>query len=162
MTQDIQSPDRIPDADIPALADHPDAFWKRFTVTQDDLDGFHHVNNAVYLKWIDATVWEHTRHVGLDEQTCLELERGMAAVRHDIRYLSSAYLGDEVVVYNWVSSNDNKLRCSRVFQMLRLSDRKTILRAQSDYVSTNLTTGRPVRMPEIFKTLYDVKAPPYW
>lgn len=153
------APLQLSDAEISALADFPGSFWKRFTVTPDDLDGFNHVNNAVYLKWIDAMVWEHTRHAGLSEEFCMALNRGMAAVKHEIHYLSSARLGDEVVVYNWISSNDGRLRCSRSFQMIRLNDRKTILRAQSDYVSTNLTTGRPTRMPEEFKTGYAVTLP---
>ncbi|MCL6284012.1 acyl-CoA thioesterase [Ruegeria sp. 2012CJ41-6] len=144
---------------ILSLAEYPDPFWKRFKVTEDDLDGFHHVNNAVYLKWLDATVWEHTRAVGLSEQACIEMNRGMATVRHEIDYLSSAFLDDEVVVYNWVATNDGKLRASRRFQIARLGDGKTILRAKSDYVCTNLTTGRPTRMPDIFRTAYDVKIP---
>lgn len=145
------------DADIAALADHPDSFWKRFTVAPEDLDGFRHVNNAVYLKWIDATIWEHTRAVGLGEDVCMALNRGMAAVRHEIDYLSSARLGDELVVYNWVIENDERLRATRLIQIVRLEDRKTILRAKTFYVSTNLTTGRPTRMPEIFKTGYAVQ-----
>ena len=145
---------------ILSLADHPDPYWKRFTVQQEDLDGFNHVNNAVYLKWMDATIWEHTNAVGLDAQTCLDLNRGMAAVKHEINYLSSAFLGDEIIVYNWVSANDGRLRCSRTLQILRLGDQKTILRASSDYVCTNLTTGRPTRMPEIFKTAYAVQIHP--
>lgn len=145
---------------ILSLADYPDPYWKRFTVQQEDLDGFNHVNNAVYLKWMDATIWEHTNAVGLDAQTCMNLNRGMAAVKHEINYLSSAFLNDEIIVYNWVSANDGRLRCSRTLQILRLGDQKTILRARSDYVCTNLTTGRPTRMPEIFKTAYAVQIPP--
>ena len=72
---------------------------------------------------------------------------------------ASAFLDDEVVVYNWIASNDGRLRASRLFQIIRLGDRKTILRAKSDYVCTNMTTGRPIRMPEVFKTGYDVKIP---
>ncbi|WP_414478955.1 acyl-CoA thioesterase [Ruegeria lacuscaerulensis] len=83
----------------------------------------------------------------------------MAAVRHEIDYLSSAFLDDEIVVYNWLSVNDERLRCSRLFQMIRLGDSRTILRARSDYVCTNLTTGRPTRMPNEFKTGYKVTIP---
>ena len=105
---------------IIALADHPKAFGKLFVVGADAVDGFGHVNNAVYLKWIDATIWEHTRHVGLDEQTCLALNRGMAAIRHEIDYIAAAYLGDELAVFNWLSVNDGKLRASRTIQIVRL------------------------------------------
>ncbi|MBO9479613.1 acyl-CoA thioesterase [Shimia sp. R11_0] len=144
------------DDEVAALADHPRAFWRKFTVTESDLDGFRHVNNAVYLKWIDATIWDHTRAVGLGEDVCMSLNRGMAAVRHEIDYLASALLGDEVVVYNWIVENDGRLRATRLIQMIRLSDRKTLLRAKSFYVSINLSTGHPTRMPEAFVSGYPV------
>lgn len=139
------------------LADHPEAFGKTFEVSEQELDGFGHVNNAVYLQWLDATVWEHTRHVGLCEKTCVELNRGMAVMRHEIDYIASAYLGDEVVVFNWISANDERLRATRTFQVVRIQDQKTILRAKTDYICTNLENGRPARMPEAFKTGYSVK-----
>ncbi|WP_419810599.1 acyl-CoA thioesterase [Bacterioplanoides sp.] len=142
------------DEHILQLADHPNAFGKSFTVSEEEIDGYGHVNNAVYLKWLDATVWEHTRSVGLSEHACMELKRGMAVVRHEIDYLASAYLNDEIVVFNWLTNNDGKLRASRVFQVVRISDQKTLLRAKTDYICTNLENGRPARMPEIFKTTY--------
>ncbi|MCT4557299.1 MAG: thioesterase family protein [Pelagimonas sp.] len=145
--------------DVASLAEHPGAYWKKFIVCSEDLDGFNHVNNAVYLKWLDATVWEHTKAVGLSDVVCMEMGRGMAAVRHEIDYLASAQLGDEIVVFNWVAVNDGRLRATRLFQMARIGDRKTILRAKTDYISTNLTTGRPTRMPDIFKTAYAVTRP---
>ncbi|WP_170356269.1 hypothetical protein [Ruegeria lacuscaerulensis] len=37
---------------ISSLADYPNSFWKRFKITTVVLDGFHHVNNAVHLKWM--------------------------------------------------------------------------------------------------------------
>ena len=144
------------DPSIIALADHPKAFGKTFRVGADAVDGFGHVNNAVYLKWIDATIWAHTRHVGLDEQTCLKLNRGMAAIRHEIDYIAAAYLGDELAVFNWLSFNDGKLRASRAVQIVRIGDEKTILRAKSDYICTNLKNGRPARMPPEFITGYAV------
>lgn len=140
-------------------ADFPNPFWKSFAVEPDDIDGFGHVNNTVYLKWMDATVWAHTRHVGLDEETCKSLNRGMAAIRHEIDYLSAAHEGDEVAVLNWISTNDGRLRASRKFQIIRRSDQRTLVRAQSNYVCTNLENGRPARMPDIFLSSYPVVVP---
>lgn len=146
---------------IANLAEHRDAFGKRFKVAADDIDGFGHVNNAVYLRWIDEVVWAHTRHVGLGEDVCLALNRGMATVRHEIDYLAAAYLDDEVAVFNWVVLNDGRLRAGRLFQIVRIGDGKTLLRAKSDYVCTNLKTGRPARMPEAFVAGYAVtRSPP--
>lgn len=144
--------------EIMELAEFPDAFGMRFTVTEADLDGFSHVNNAVYLRWLDTVVWEHTRAVGLCESTCRQLNRGMAVARHEIDYIASAYAGDEVAVFNWICSNDGKLRAARIFQIVRLIDQKTILRAKTHYICTNLTNGRPARMPQAFIESYAVTA----
>ncbi|MEO1041640.1 MAG: thioesterase family protein [Pseudomonadota bacterium] len=135
-------------------AEQSGAFSKTFTVMPDDIDGLGHVNNVVYLKWLDATVWAHTRHVGLGEGRCRALNRGMAAIRHEIDYLTAAYLGDEVTVTNWVAANDGKLRATRCFRIVRPADGRMLLRATSHYVCTNLTTGRPARMPSEFTTGY--------
>ncbi|WP_448556589.1 acyl-CoA thioesterase [Thalassotalea montiporae] len=144
------------DESILQLAEYPNAFGKMFKVTEEDIDGFGHVNNAVYLKWLDATVWAHTRYVGLDEHTCQSLNRGMAVVRHELDYISSAYLDDEIAVFNWLSANDGKLRASRTFQVVRVKDKKTLLRARTDYICTDLSTGRPKRMPQQFAESYQI------
>jgi acyl-CoA thioester hydrolase len=51
-----------------------------------------------------------------------------------------------------VTLNDKKLRAERRFQVIRLDDGRTLLRARSFYVCTDLTTGKPTRMPAEFKT----------
>ncbi|MFA3917541.1 acyl-CoA thioesterase [Ruegeria hyattellae] len=125
------------------LAEYPDPFWRRFKVMQADLDGFCHVNNAIYLNWLDATFWEHTRAAGQSEQACIDQNRSMAAIPHEIDYLSSAFLDDDVVVFNQIALNDGKPRASRRFQVVRLGNRKTVLCARSSYECTILTTGAP-------------------
>ena len=89
-------------------------------------------------------------------EKCRDINRGFAAVRHEIDYLSATYPGDKVAIANWVTSNDGRLRAERRFQIIRMDDKKTLLRARSDYVCTNLSNGRPTRMPEIFKTCFVV------
>lgn len=139
---------------ISSVADYPNPFWVSFDVRPCDIDGFGHVNNTVYLKWLDQTVWAHTRAVGLTEDACKKLNRGMAVSRHELDYLSAAHSGDRVVCMNWLSSNDGRLRASRTFQIVRIEDAKTLLRARTDYVCTNLKTGRPAKMPDEFRELY--------
>lgn len=140
--------------DILSLADHPNAYAKTFKVTSDDIDGFGHVNNSVYLKWIDTTVWEHTRSVGLDENACRELNRGMVVKRHNLEYLLPALLDEELVLFTWLTQNDGKLRVNRVFQLMRLHDKQTLLRANTHYICVNLETGKPTRMPAVFVSHY--------
>jgi acyl-CoA thioester hydrolase len=136
--------------------DYPDPHIIEHTASGDEADGYGHINNSVYLKWLDQCVWDHCNAVDMTPEFCRELNRGFAAVRHEIDYIASAYPGDRVAIANWVTVNDRRLRAERRFQIIRLDDERTLLRARSFYVCTDLTTGRPTRMPEAFKTGFEV------
>lgn len=119
-----------------------------------DIDAYDHVNNAVYLTWLDRVAWSHSAALGVPLETCLELRRGMAALRTEIDYLRAAVLGDGVEVGTWIVQGDGRLRVGRRFQVRRVADGATLARARIDYVCLNLDTGRAARMPELFARSY--------
>lgn len=136
--------------------DYPEPHVIEHIALEEEADGYGHINNSVYLRWLDQCVWDHCDAVEMTPKLCRELNRGFAATRHEIDYLRAAYPRDHVAIGNWVTLNDQRLRAERRFQIIRLSDRQTLLRARSYYVCTDLTTGRPARIPEIFKTRFNV------
>ena len=123
-----------------------------------DIDAYDHVNNSVYLSWLDRAAWSHSASLGLSLEECLAMRRGMAAHRTEIDYLRAALLGDNVLVGTWIVSTDTKLRVERRFQIRRAADGETLARARIDYVCINLDSGRAVRMPDSFRNAYIVTA----
>lgn len=119
-----------------------------------DIDAYDHVNNAVYLTWLDRAAWSHSAALGVPLAQCLRLRRGMAAQRIEIDYLRAARAGDRVRAATWIVSADARLRATRHFQVLRSADGATLARARIDYVCINLDTGRAARMPESFARAY--------
>ena len=136
--------------------DYPEPHVIEHIALDEEADGYGHINNSVYLQWLDQCVWDHCEAVEMSPKLCRELNRGFAATRHEIDYLRAAYPGNHVAIGNWVTLNDKRLRAERRFQIIRVSDGQSLLRARSYYVCTDLTTGRPTRMPEIFKTGFQV------
>ena len=136
--------------------DYPEPYIIEHTASGDEADGYGHINNSVYLRWLDQCVWAHCDAVNMSPGFCRQLNRGFAAIRHEIDYITAAYPGDRVAIANWVTHNDERLRAERKFQIIRIEDERTLLRARSYYVCTDLTTGRPARMPEEFKTGFEV------
>ena len=130
--------------------DYPDPYVIEVTASTDDIDGYGHVNNAVYVSWLDRCAFAHCDAVGITVDVCQSLNRGMAAIRHEIDYLVAAYEGDQLLVGDWVTINDSRLRAQRQFQIIRLRDHKTLLRCTSNYVCTELQRGKPSRMPKQF------------
>ena len=126
----------------------------RLAVQAVDIDAYEHVNNSVYLSWLDEAAWSHSATLGLSLEQCVALRRGMAAHRTEIDYLRAAVLGDHVLVGTWIVATDTKLRVERRFQVRRASDGETLARARIDYVCINLDSGRAARMPESFQRSY--------
>jgi acyl-CoA thioester hydrolase len=129
------------------------------TVQPPDIDAYGHVNNAVYLTWLDRAAWSHSAALGLPVRHCTGLRRGMAAQRIEIDYLRAALAAEHVAVATWIVSSDAKLRVGRRFQVWRARDAHTLARALVDYVCINLDSGRAARMPAEFVRTYVAGAP---
>jgi len=129
-------------------------FHIEIEVTAAHIDRLEHVNNAVYLQFLEQAAWRHTESLGLSWQIYRELDAACVVRRHEIDYLVAAELGDRLQIATWISSNDGRLAMWRGFQIRRISDGRTIVRAQTQFVSIRLSTGRPQRMPRAFIEAY--------
>jgi acyl-CoA thioester hydrolase len=138
----------------PAPFDFPAAHVIELDVQPEDIDAYQHVNNAVYLSWLDRVAWSHSAALGIPAEQCLALRRGMAAQRIEIDYLRAAVRGDRIQAATWIVSADGKLRAERRFQVRRMGDGATLARARVDYVCINLDSGRAARMPALFAHAY--------
>ena len=141
-----------------AAFDHPAAHVIELPVQPADVDAYGHVNNAVYLTWLDRAAWSHSAALGVPLEQCLALRRGMAAQRIEIDYVRAAVAGDCIQAATWIVAADGRLRAERRFQIRRASDGATLARARVDYVCINLDSGRATRMPEMFARAYVVTA----
>jgi acyl-CoA thioester hydrolase len=128
-------------------------------VLASDIDAYQHVNNSVYLSWLDRAAWSHSAKLGVPLEQCISMRRGMAAHRSEIDYLRAAVLGDRVIVGTWILSTDHRLRVERRFEVRRAPQGELLARARIDYVCINLDSGRATRMPDLFRRAY-VPAPP--
>ena len=131
---------------------HPHVIEVR--VQAEDIDVYDHVNNAVYLTWLDRVAWSHSAALGVPLADCLALRRGMAAQRVEIDYLRAALRSDVVQAATWIVSADARLRALRHFQVRRVADGETLARARIAYVCINRDSGRAARMPELFARAY--------
>jgi acyl-CoA thioester hydrolase len=134
----------------------PQAFTATHRVVAEEIDEYAHVNNTIYLQWLDGIAWAHSARLGLPLERCLELRRGMAVRHTRVDYLEAALLDDVLLVATWIVACDGRLRCTRRFDVLRVADGKRVLEAETDYFCLNLDTGKPCRFPSEFTALYAV------
>ncbi len=130
--------------------DYPAPFIIPLRALPTDIDEFDHVNNAVYVQWMEECAWQHSIDLGLGFAEYQALDRGMAVLRHEIDYLASAYEGEDLEMATWIAHSDQRLRMDRYFQLVRVADGVTLLRAKTTFVCIELSSGRPKRMPPEF------------
>ena len=134
--------------------DLPLPFVASLAVSAPDIDAYDHVNNAVYVTWLDRAAWRHSAALELPLEKCLSLDRGMAVLRSVIAYLRPAVLGDQILVATWLLPANGKLRVKRRFQVRRAADGETLVRAEVEYGCIELSSGRPARWPQEFRERY--------
>ena len=140
------------------VLDRTNPFIIDVTVDSDRIDGYGHVSNHFYIAWMTDCMFAHSGAVGLPDDICTEMQRGMAVKQIRADLLGPSYKGDKLKVANWIIANDGKLRASRLFQIVNYTSGKTLVRAEMDFVCTNLSNGRPVKMPPIFVDKYCIES----
>ena len=134
--------------------DYKNPHVMKFQVFKEDIDVLGHVNNKVYLDWCELVSWDHSKSLGVTPQTYQELRCACVVVKNKIEYLGSLFENDNIVISTWITGTDSKLKLSRLFQVIRAKDNKTVFRSNVDYACINLDTYRPTRMPDLFKEAY--------
>jgi acyl-CoA thioester hydrolase len=82
----------------PTRFENSPRFESRRVVQRYELDPAAHVNNAVYLNWIEQSAFDALRRIGWPDHRLREIGLGIYQVAHDIEYLQSARNGDPIVV----------------------------------------------------------------
>jgi acyl-CoA thioester hydrolase len=115
-----------------------------FAVTKDHIDDLQHVNNVVYVQFMQAVADKHWHSVALNE---LEKQVIWVVRRHEIDYLHQAVLGDELLIRTWTGEHTT-VSWDRHYEIIRPADQKKIISAKSVWVLLDKTTGRPRRIEE--------------
>ena len=113
------------------------------SVMPGDIDEQNHVNNTVYLRWVQDVATAHWLAVASGEA---QASIGWVVLRHEIDYKAPACLGDEVVLRTWVGKA-TRLTFERFTEILRSTDRQLLSNARTVWCPINAQTGRPVRVP---------------
>jgi acyl-CoA thioester hydrolase len=111
-------------------------------IKDTDIDINGHVNNIVYLHWIQDAAIAHWSILATKE----ELEQIVWVVtRHEIDYKTALHKGDEVIARTWVGRAD-ALRFERFTEIMRTEDNKIAANARTLWVPINRHTGKIIRV----------------
>ena len=89
------------------------------SVLPGDIDEQNHVNNTVYLRWVQDIATAHWKTLASAES---QAAIGWIVLRHEIDYKMPASLGDEIVLRTWVGKA-SRLKFERFTEIRRKSGR---------------------------------------
>jgi acyl-CoA thioester hydrolase len=144
-------PDSIPRRDKfpPTSSPPPGVFTMRRRVTWRDIGPAGHVNNAVYLAYLDDCGFAVSEAHGWPLARMVNEGFAIIVRRHRIQYRQPALMGDELEIATW-ASNLKQRSGIRHYTMKRAHDDKLVARVQTVYVWVDIATGRPIRIPAQF------------
>lgn len=114
------------------------------TATPADADDLGHVNNVVYLAWVQEVARRHWETMASPEDV---VRLGWVVTRHELDYKAAAFPGDTVVARTWIGET-SPVSCERFVEIVRPRDQRLLVRARSVWVPVDRTTGRLKRIPE--------------
>ena len=126
----------------------------RVRAALSDIDGLGHVSNLVYLRWVLDAALAHSTAKGLDEAAYKARGQGWVVRRHEIDYLRAAFEGDDLAVETRVASiaAASSTRKTRI-----LRNGEVLARAATSWAYVDFRTGRPIRIPEEVKSLFEIE-----
>jgi acyl-CoA thioester hydrolase len=124
----------------------PTPFELRRRALPVDIDERGHVNNVVYLRWVQDAATAHWRALAsADAQASI----AWVALRHEIDYERPALDGDELAIRTWVGAAEG-LTFERFTEIVRVADGRTLARGRTLWCPVDAQSGRPRRVtPEI-------------
>ncbi|MDF2386785.1 acyl-CoA thioesterase [Nostoc ellipsosporum NOK] len=107
----------------------------------DDIDALGHVNNAIYLRWVQAAVVDHWERLAPPEAVAAHR---WVAVRHDITYRKPAFLADALVATVVLES---VRRESAFYDTVIRRGTETLAEIKSRWCCLDAATLQPARLP---------------
>jgi acyl-CoA thioester hydrolase len=122
-------------------------------VNPSDIDVHGHVNNVVYVRWVQEAAVAHWRALATQEQ---QANVSCVVVRHEIDYKRPARAEDSIIAATWVGVATNAT-FERFTEILRLKDRKVLAAARTLWCPIDVKTGRPVRVGQDIRERFSVQ-----
>ena len=116
-----------------------------FDVAPEAVDDNGHVNNVVYVEWLQEVARRHSAAAG-----CTAATRAAGAtwvvIEHRVRYRRPAFAGERLEARTWVATM-RRAQSLRRTEIVRAGDGAVVARGWTDWAFVDRATGRPRLIP---------------
>ncbi len=122
-------------------------------VERADIDDLGHVNNVIYVRWVQDAAAAHWTAIAPATERARLL---WVVLRHEIDYKQAAYVDEELVARTWVGTA-TRVRFERHTQILRAGDRALLARARTVWCPVDPGRRRPATVSPEVRALFSVR-----
>ena len=119
------------------------AFEQRFTASPDDIDIMGHVNNAVWVRWMEQLATAHWEALAPPEAQARYV---WVVTRHEIDYRGNVSEGEDVLARTWIEEPPRGARFDRLISFTG-ADGAPKVNARTTWAMIDKDTGRLARVP---------------
>lgn len=119
------------------------AFTLPFTPTPTDIDEIGHVNNAVWVRWIQDMATAHWNATAAPAHIATYI---WVVTRHEIDYRGNVKLGENVTGRTWIEKPPKGAQFDRRVEFVNAGG-KVIVSANTTWAMLDRASGRLLRVP---------------
>ena len=133
--------------------DMSSVFDLKIEVKPEHIDVLGHVNNVVYVQWMQDVASAHIETLGVGLDQYLEMKHAMVAVEHHVQYRKAAMLDDDIILRTWLYEI-NALYSFRQYAFFKAKDQSLLFTGNTKWACIEIASGRPKRMSPTFIQAY--------
>jgi len=124
------------------------SFRHSFKVKLHHIDDLNHVNNTVYLLWVQEVAYMHWDVLAPKE---IKDNSVWMVLRHEIDYLGQAYVNDTITIYTWIDETAG-VKSTRMVHIY--CEDKILTKSKTTFCLLDKETLKPKRVGEDILELF--------
>ncbi len=125
-------------------------FEYHFTVPKSAIDDMDHVNNVVYLQWVQDVAKKHWESKTDDT---IRNTYVWVVLNHYIEYHNPAFENDEITMQTWIDHHRG-VKSERHTKIINTTTQKVLVSAKTMWCLLSKETLRPTRITNEISTLF--------
>ena len=117
---------------------------KEIIVSKNDLDELNHVNNVIYIHWVQEIAKNHWKSLVSSE---IIKNYYWVLLEHQIKYLHPAFLGDKIILKTYVEKTE-VVKSNRIVEIYNTDTNKLLVTSKTIWCLINAKTKKPNRITD--------------
>ncbi|MGB5419109.1 acyl-CoA thioesterase [Algibacter sp.] len=126
-------------------------YEKTLTVTEEHIDDLNHVNNVIYVQWVQDIAKAHWQSKASE---AIQTKYGWFLLSHFIEYKSPAFLNDIISLKTYIAKVEG-VKYTRIVEMYNATTNELLAKSETKWCFMNMKTQRPSRIPQEIVDLFD-------